>query len=223
MTIGGVVLEGLGIAILTLFIVSIIIITIERRKYQEYGINTDNDRTAKKSFGFGYVLSLLLAVLVTIALSGSRDSRATYYINGVVARGGTNWMIVVITFIIGGGIIGLLIQLLSALPFVIARSVSKESRQARKNTFSVGRKMANTSLWCGIIAYPVFIISSINKLVIVAPLIALLASSICAVCSIGSIISCKRENELFYKRNIAGFFFTAVYLFGGIGVMLSGF
>ncbi|MDR1537641.1 MAG: hypothetical protein LBU32_06525 [Clostridiales bacterium] len=131
-------MEALGLAILATSIIAVIIIAVDRWKYKEFGINTDNDITGKKSFGVGYVLSLLLAALVALAMSESKDLQAAYYVNGTVVKGGTNWMFVAITFLLGGGIIGLLIQLFSALPVLFMRSMSKEFRQNMRKLREAG-------------------------------------------------------------------------------------
>ena len=105
----------MAIMLLIIFIVAVIVTTVRRVKFSDYGLSANADAVGKSAFGFGFAIGLLAAVLLSNLLSGTSDPKATYYVNGVVVKGGTNWMVVVLTFILGGGFAGVIIQFVSAL------------------------------------------------------------------------------------------------------------
>ena len=123
---GYIMVNILGSLILIIFFTGIIFTTNKRWKNKDFSFGAE-DYTAKPAFAFGYITGLLLAVLLGISMSN--DTIATYYINGVVFKGGTNWMYIVCTFLIGGGLIGVIIQLISNLPVLFLYSVSEEHRK----------------------------------------------------------------------------------------------
>lgn len=73
-----------------------------------------------------------MAVLFAFLLSDGNDPRATYYINGIVVKGGTNWMIVFVTFLIGGLFARVLITWVSAIPLKIIYLLNEQYLQERK-------------------------------------------------------------------------------------------
>lgn len=128
----------LGWIILITFIITIIVVAVERWKYKEFRMVANNMRVGMMSITIGFILGLLLAIIVALALSETDDSQATYFVNGVIVKGGTNWLLYAMVFFFGGGIIGFIIQFFTALPVLLLRFTSKEYHQNMRELRQAG-------------------------------------------------------------------------------------
>ncbi|MDR1413238.1 MAG: hypothetical protein LBJ07_04855, partial [Actinomycetes bacterium] len=124
---------GIALAIAIVFIAGIVVSARRRWEEKDFVFYPENtSRAVKSAFTFGTVSAVLLAILIGIALSGTNDSQATYIVNGAVFKGGTNWMVVVVTFIMGLGLSSLIILFVSNLPVKLLYAVSPEGRRTKK-------------------------------------------------------------------------------------------
>ncbi|MDR2918524.1 MAG: hypothetical protein LBV72_04035 [Tannerella sp.] len=121
-----------GYLILIAFIAGVIWATIIRIKKREDSWYEVSSSVGGPCISFGFIVGLIMAVLFALLLSEENDPQATYYINGIVVKGGTNWMIVFVTFLIGGLFAGMLITWVSAIPVKIAYLVNELYLQEKK-------------------------------------------------------------------------------------------
>jgi hypothetical protein len=177
----------------------------------------DNERLSRFCFGTGYVCSALLAVSMSILFSGD-DPRATYYINGAVVRGGTNWMIIVVTFIIGGGLIGLCVELASSWAARLIHSFSKEAREDRQAR--APRLGARQATWSFIIAALTVPAANLATVLTNNALFAWLACSLFggvgAACGTLSILASTRDSKKPHWQAIVGLAVSAILALAGI-------
>ena len=117
-----------GIMILLVFIAGVIWGTVKRVENRESSWYEVSSSIGGTCFLFGFIIGLLLASLLAFEIS-DYDPRATYYLNGIVVKGGTNWMLVFVTFLIGGGFTGVLITWISAIPLKVFNSLRELSNQ----------------------------------------------------------------------------------------------
>jgi hypothetical protein len=87
----------------------------------------------------GFIISAILAVAVAVSDVGG-DEQAVYFINGMVFKGGTDWLYVLGTFLFGGFIAYLLLRIIPLIlifpfwfPFAIVHLFTKKYRQEPKN------------------------------------------------------------------------------------------
>jgi len=116
----------MGLLILIVFLVGVIWASVLRFKidedswYPEY----DDGAILSKSLISGCIIGILLTIWVVITFRDVNDTQATYYINGIVVKGGTNWLYVFGTLFLGTSVTTMINVFISAVPIKIVYMLS---------------------------------------------------------------------------------------------------
>ncbi|MDR1795508.1 MAG: hypothetical protein LBR25_08955 [Erysipelotrichaceae bacterium] len=120
----------MGTIVWVIFLGCVAVQSLRRFSLSDRRLEGSND-LSNVSIVMGLAMGVLLVIFLLTLPLGS-DSQATYYVNGVVTKGGTNWLLYAGAFLLGGPVCTFLITFLSAIPINLAYLSSKEYRERTK-------------------------------------------------------------------------------------------